>query len=702
MQSRLSHNQSYVALSPYCMRETFYVQCYWIIVLLAGILLFPLTSNAVQNYNQYPQAFSEATQRQIKRTLHYIKRDYFTSALREARKSRNRDLVDYVVWKTYLDDRYSPDFYELADFITKHEQWPFIQRLQRKAVEAMNEEISLKDKLDWFKRYPPKSGLAQKTLAELYQLRNQQTGQQIYSQQEIISLIRNAWRDGNFEDHQAKEMLKRYGQYFSTADHAARVEQLLWKQRTTQARQVLRHTNLPKAKLYKARIKVILNEYGLDKAIKAVPKADRDDAGLIYDRMQWRLERNREQSALSLLDRLAFTEKTHPYSHQWWSSLNKKIRQLIVDKRYAQAYHLAKHHRQHQSIHQSEAEWLAGWLSLIHLNEPLRAYQHFDRMKEIVSYPISRAKANYWRGRALEAMQQTANAEQAYQQSASHFHTLYGQISRTKVADKQRIQLPNYPTVQAADQQIYARNQLLRVAHLLATSNHYHDTRRFVNQAVNHANTPGEIVYITEFGKKINSPFLSITAAKKALTQDLVLWGGLYPMLNQQHIEHASADLVLSIIRQESLFNQSAVSPVGAIGMMQLMPRTARYTSKKMKIRYSTSRLKKSSHYNIQLGSYYISYLMEKYDQSIVLATAAYNAGEGNVNRWINQYGDPRDMKTIESVLNWIEMIPFSETRNYVQRVIESKQVYSVLLKRQKNGSNGTYTQIFQLADQMV
>ena len=613
-----------------------------------------------------------------KKASRLIKRGRLEAALQSIMSAGNKDAADYIKWKLYLNDNYDASFTEVANFITRHPNWPKMEQLEKRAAQLMDDNLNYNEKLYWFKHHPPKSGIGKKKLAELYIAINQQSKRRVYSNKTINSLLKEAWIEGNFNKNDELDFLERHSRILSTQDHIKRVDRLIWNKRIEQAKNILHKIPSGKRKLYNARIKLIRNSYGIDKAIKQVPQRYANDTGLIYDRMMWRHKKKLKPGTKEMMYKI-INHDDNTYSHLWWKIIDMYARELIEEKRYKAAYNLIKRHNQVKNAPLSESEWLAGWIALRHLNSPNLAYKHFLNMYEAVSYPISKAKASYWMARALESNKQDKDAQKMYNYSARYFNTFYGQLSRGKLKTNANFSFPVYPNVSRQDKIRYENNQLMKVANILSAIDS-NDAKIFVNHAMKTASTEGEMVMISRFGQNINSPYISLLAAKKAWQKDVVLWGSLYPTIDKSIIKHAPPELVMSIIRQESQFNPKAKSGAGAVGMMQLMPSTARYVSKKLRMYYSQRKLQNSPQYNIRLGSFYIYNLIKRYDNSFILAIASYNAGQGNVNKWINRMGDPRKYKHTHSIVDWIEQIPFPETRNYVQRVMESKQVYAALL----------------------
>ena len=249
--------------------------------------------------------------------------------------------------------------------------------------------------------------------------------------------------------------------------------------------------------------------------------------------------------------------------------------------------------------------------------------------------------------------------------------------------------LPEPPQFTKIEEENVLNNNVVKMAYLLAKyGNSKNDSYKLFLSAINSAQSKGEMSAIFEIAKSTNQEELISKLAKQLTYKDVYFIDNLYPLLNIINLENPNSHLVHSIIKQESGFHISARSHVGATGFMQLMPQTAKSVAKQMKLTYNLRELRTNPAYNILLGSYYINSLIKQFDGSQVLAIASYNAGPGAVNRWIKEYGDPREMSDIKDIVNWMELISYAETRNYVQRIIENSIVYEYVLEKFNNNNN--------------
>jgi soluble lytic murein transglycosylase len=294
-------------------------------------------------------------------------------------------------------------------------------------------------------------------------------------------------------------------------------------------------------------------------------------------------------------------------------------------------------------------------------------------MFEQVNYPVSKARAAYWAGRAAEKASDKDASQSWYNTASAYPTTFYGQLAAAKQNGTAPLRIPAPPNVSGDDQRRFEQSSLTKAIKLCLEIDENDTASRLINFVAENSDNAAQSRLTAELGKETGSAYLSVRAAKKALQKNIVLLEAGYPNPKTPPGIAIERPLALAIMRQESEYDARARSPAGAMGLMQLMPRTAKEVAKKEGISFSADRLYESQ-YNMSLGTAYLSRMVDSYDGSYVMAIAAYNAGPGNVRLWAKQFGTPGNK--LDNAVNWIEKIPYSETRNYVQRVMENLQVY--------------------------
>ena len=419
---------------------------------------------------------------------------------------------------------------------------------------------------------------------------------------------------------------------------------------------------------------------GVDRAIRQVPQALRSHPGLAFERVRWRRLKGKNAGARELLlDPPA--ELGRPGN--WWFEQSYQIREAIKRRRFEGAYAIASKHGQTANGSFSEAEWLSGWLALRFLHRPEAAARHFQAMYDRVRYPISRARAAYWRARAAKASGDGEQAAEWFRRAAGHPATFYGQIAGKALSLDSR--LPDAePAIAPEERERFEASPLVQAARILGEAGDFETMRTFVSHLSRRARTPGEHLLVSRLGLAYGATHISVGAAKRAWRNGVPLVSEAYPLaFGADDIGRVSGPpelaLLLGLARQESEMDPYALSRSGAKGLLQVMPATAREVSGRLGLAYSRSRLREDRGYNIALGSAYLAELLETFRGDRALALAAYNAGPNRVEEWLRIYGDPRSAEV--DPIDWIELVPFAETRNYIQRVLESTAVYRYRLK---------------------
>jgi soluble lytic murein transglycosylase len=410
-------------------------------------------------------------------------------------------------------------------------------------------------------------------------------------------------------------------------------------------------------------------------------KNHKTDIGILYN-LAHTHELNKDEDNLINTLHIASTQDKSVQMY-FWRLKAKLIRTLIQRKQYKMAYLFASSHGHSNLKEYSEAEWLSGWIALRYLKEPNTAITHFNNFYSKVKMPISLSRGAYWLGRSYETLGQISKSKDWYSVAAKYYTSFYGQLSICKINNCQ-INLPKSAKASLASIKKFNNNPLIKAALLLDTSDKYrHLTKELLLRAIDESIDKEEITLISKIKFKDNNDHLATEMAKQAAYKNVVILESNYPFPNYIYSKHnIDHTLVLSLIRQESVFNHKAVSSAGAMGLMQLMPFVAKKTAAQLKLKYDQNKLLSDPKFNTRLGSSHIELLLNEYNNSYILSIAAYNAGSKAVDTWITDNGDPRLMKSEEDIIDWIEKISFHETRNYVQRVLENRAIYYCMINK--------------------
>jgi len=445
---------------------------------------------------------------------------------------------------------------------------------------------------------------------------------------------------------------------------------------------MLRYLPKEETALYRARQLLMSRSYGVDNAIAKVPAKFKNDIGLKYDRLKWRRRRGRLDPSLEIL----FTLPKDPIKlvrpDIWWKERAILTRSLIYKKKYAKAYKVSSNHSMSEGAEYADAEWLSGWIALTFLDDPNLAIEHFKNFYNNVGYPISLSRGAYWLGRTYKIIKNKQKSEEWFNKASKYTNTYYGQLAFIEINGDKKFSLSEQKDVTEKFKKDFNKNPLIKTVLLLNELNKSKYTKDFVKHLATLNIDKGSEILAGELAIKVSRYDYAVQIAKTASYQKRFHDKINYPIIETPKIVNKktmpSPDLVLAVIRQESEFDQKAHSYAGARGLMQLMTYTAKLVSKQAKLPYAKSKLKSDPYYNMKLGSYYLAGLLEEYEGSYPFALAAYNAGPKRVRYWKKINGDPQ--KGAIDYINWIELIKFKETRNYVQRVLENINVYKYIL----------------------
>ncbi len=569
-----------------------------------------------------------------------------------------------VAWLKFKSAKSGATSEDIIRFIDANPEWPSLRLLRQRAEEALTEATPDSVVLEWFARYPAVSAagvighLAALVRAERHD--------------EAKELARRTWIDFDMGRSQERSFRRQFRKLLRPQDEAARLDRLLWDERVSAARRQMRYVEKDHRALAEARIRLIQRRGGVDAAIARVPNHLVEAPGLVYERLRWRRKKYFDESALELLIPQR-DDLVRP--SQWWTERHILARRVLRTGNASLAYRLASEHGLAPGQDHAEAEWLAGWIALRFLHEHETAFLHFKALFENVRYPISRSRGAYWAGRAAEAAGKHAIAAFWYRLAASHVTTFYGQLAAAQLSRKQQPVIPPEVSPRAEEAKKFEQHELVRIVRALSSVDAKLELEPFFRQLAELASGPAMWTLTARLARQVGRSDLAVLVAKKAAQTGVVLSESGYPALPVQHGLKPDVALVHAVIRQESAFDPAAVSPRGARGLMQLMPRTAQSLAQQLNISHRRSLLTADPAYNMRLGSAHLAELLETYDSSLVLSLAAYNAGKSQVRRWLADHGDPRNLSA--DAIDWVESIPIGETRNYVQRVLENFSVYT-------------------------
>tara|TARA_Y100001970_G_scaffold207614_1_gene252988 strand:+ start:3576 stop:5888 length:2313 start_codon:yes stop_codon:yes gene_type:complete len=604
-----------------------------------------------------------------------IKEKKWTAAFRISKKVKDRDFKNLVLWIYLKEKSNKATFTDYINFIDKNSNYPRINRLRYLAEHKINlNSNSPNTVIGWFESSEPLSGFGKIKLGESYFLKG--------NTEKASELIKEGWINASLSSKDLRYLNKKYKKFLNSSDHIKRAEYMAWEYKYWDLKRILRYLPKDYRALYNARQILMSNSYGVDNAITQVPAKLKSDIGLKYDRLKWRRRRGRLESSLEIIDQAPNDKDKLIRPDLWWKERYVISRSLIYKKNYQKAYEVAKNHSLTEGPEFAEAEWMSGWIALSFLNDPNTALEHFKTFYKNVGYPISLARGAYWIGTTYEKIGKKKLSEDFFKEGSKYLTTYYGQLSFRKINPTGAFELNDESIYSKDFEKEFIKDPLVKHVKLLKELNKTKYSKDIIKHLALINIEKGSEVLAAKLATEVGRYDYAIQISKKASYEKRFYNKFNYPIITTPRVINGkgmpSQEIILAITRQESEFDPKANSYAGAKGMMQLMTYTAKLVAKQMKVPYRKSKLTSDPEYNIRLGTYYFNSLLNDYSEVYPFAIAAYNAGPKRVKYWRKINGDPTKGKI--DFVNWIELIKFKETRNYVQRVLENANVYRYML----------------------
>ena len=606
-----------------------------------------------------------------------MKKGKWPSALKIAKKARDKSIYDFIQWRHLLTKGNKASYYDYKAFIDRNEDYPRIGRIKYLGEHKLSTDIvSPKKIINWYETSEPLSGFGRMILGESYILSgNKNKG---------IELIKKGWVTAELTKTELRFYRKKFRKYLDAKDYIKRADYLAWNNKYWDLKRMLRYLPKDYELLYTARQLLMSKSYGVDNAISKVPIKFKNDAGLNYDRLKWRRKRGRVDSSVEILLKIKNDKDYLVRPDRWWIEREIISRSLIYKKKYELAYKISSNHAMTEGPDFAAAEWMSGWIALSFLNDPILAKDHFENFYYNVGYPISVARGAYWLGRTYKKLGDKDLSLKWFKEASNYLTTYYGQLAFMELNPDALFELEKDREIKKEYRDYFYKKEIVKLIYLLDELDEDKYTKFILRDIANDNIESGSEILAAELATNIERFDFAIQISKIASYEKRFHNKFNYPIIstpkyiNGRKIPESA--FILSIIRQESEFDLSANSHAGAKGLMQLMPYTAKLVAKQAKLPYSRSRLTTDPEYNINLGSHYIAGLILEYDGAYPYAVAAYNAGPKRVRYWKKINKDPQ--KNLTNYVDWIELIKFKETRNYVQRVLENYNVYRYILEQ--------------------
>ena len=575
-----------------------------------------------------------------------------------------------VEWAILRSDENGADFSRFQAFIAANPSWPNIAMFRKRAEAMLWQERADLATIRAFTGDRPLSAKGRFALGRALLAQGDRSGAQ--------ALVREAWRSEPLPTEAEEQILGTFGDLITRTDEKVRMERRLYANDNATALRAAHRLGGVEPGIAKVRAAVNAKASNAEAMLKDLPSSANQDTGLLFGYIQLlrRADKIAEAAQYMLGAPRDIAQIVDP--DEWWVERRLIARKLLDIGDPSTAYRVVRETvPPNKENYRVEHEFTAGWIALRFLNDPATAAQHFARIGAGISNPISLARAGYWRGRAADAMNKPQEARAHYEQAARYSTAYYGQLARAKLGLPE-IALASPPVPSAEKRSALARHEVVRAIEILYAINERDLVVPIVADLAERGSDTGVLAALAELTAKHDDARCALLIGKGALGRGHPFDHYAFPTFGLPRYSSIGPEVepavVYSIARQESAFNPRDVSSANALGLMQVTPEAGRYVAKKFNVTFDQKRLLHDNVYNMQIGAAELGDDIAAYNGSYIMAFAGYNAGRGRVREWVERYGDPRDPKV--DPVDWVERIPFSETRNYVQRIIENVQVY--------------------------
>ncbi len=593
--------------------------------------------------------------------------------------SKNYKILYKIVQsQKFLDDSYLLVSYEeIVQFLFNNSRWPQFTLLRIRAENLLNDNSDQQLIIKWFEKYRPLTAKGYK----FYALAAANT---IKDYNLLIKIIKQGWIFGEFDSLQEKQhYYKKFNQFLSHEDHIKKIEHLILNNDFNEAIDCFSLVSDKYKTLFEAQIALIKKS---DNALYLYGKVLKQyqTNSLIYHYLNYC--KNNPPSAKKILSLIKLVDFSREKDDRFLKIQMYIMREFITKQNYYDAYKIASSYHAISRLGVSQIEFLSGWIALRFLNKPSLAIKHFEKFNKVVTTPISKSRGLYWLGRAYNALGDKEKSYSLFFEAATKYpYLFYGQVAAAVELNFKRIPFfPETTFVNLAKDQVdsYINNNEIVQAAIIVSK--YGDSKLgaiYLQAVIEQAKLNHQVLSIIYNILNHDNVYHKVVCAQQALQKNIfIAKEHSYPIPYQDFEINVESALMYSIIRNESQFNNDAKSIAGALGLMQLIENTALNTAKTINSVFDVNWLISNPKFNVKIGTYHLKHLLQALKGSYILTIASYNASISHVERWLKLYGDPRIMNDAHQVIDWIESIPFYETRNYVQRVLESLQVYRMIL----------------------
>jgi soluble lytic murein transglycosylase len=620
----------------------------------------------------------------VKRAIELVRKQKVGEATEIEKSAREPMAQKLIEWVILRSEDSNADFDRYARFIRDNPAWPSLALLRRRAEGALWQERPDAATVRRFLVGNPTSAKGRLALARVLLSEGDRSG----AEREV----RETWRSEELSAQLEAQVLAAFPDFMTPADHRGRMDRRLDAKDFTAAMRAAHRLGSDEISVVKACAAVAAKPSKARTLLEAVPKRARQDLGYALCRIHWLLRNDGIAEATRLMIAAPREAMELQHTDEWWHERRMLARKLLDAGDIKTAYRVVRDAAlPANKNYRAEFHFMAGWIALRFLNDPTAAFAHFAHVDEGSANPIVLARAGYWRGRAADAAGRVQEAHAHYEAAARHSTAYYGQLARAKLGLSEMV-LRWPPESDPAHRAAISAIEVVRAADVLYSIGERVLVVPFAADLAERSVDIAILVALAELAARYDDPQTMLLVGKAALARGFALDPYAFPTIGVPHYSPIAPEIdlsvVYSVVRTESGFDQGDVSPAQAVGLMQVTPEAAIDTASRFGVAYDWKRLACDPVYNTQMGAAELAGLLRDYSGSYLLVFAGYNAGRGRVERWIEQYGDPRDPKI--DPIDWVERIPFAETRNYVQRVMENLQVYRTRFGRDARRQQST------------
>ena len=606
----------------------------------------------------------------VKRAIDLVQKGNTGEASEIARTVGDTAAAKLIEW-SILRGPGGASFERYAAFVRANPTWPSVGLIRKRAEGALwDDRRDVAVVRAFFAETPPQSGKGRLALARALLSLGDREG--------AAHHVREAWRQDGFTAEGEQEAIAQFGDLIRRTDHKARMDRFLYSDERAIALRAAARLGGADAAIAKARIAVNAKAANAGALLDAVPSEARRDPGYLFSRIQYLRRKDKIAEAAQVMLSVPQDAAAQHDLDEWWIERRLVARELLDIRDHQNAYRIARETvPPFKENYRIDHEFTAGWIALRFLGQPAKALEHFARIQSHTMHPTSLARGEYWMGRALEAMGRTSQARAHYEAAARYSTAYYGQLARSRLGLRDVV-VRSVPELSGEQRAAFRNVDIVRAFEILYAIDERELVLVMAADLTEASADLGTMVMLGHIARENKDARAMLYVGRAGIARGLPVEAFAFPEIGIPKFTSIGTEvdrgLVYAIARQESAFNQRAISTAKAMGLMQVTPAAGRYIAKRNGVTFDLKRLQSDPVYNTQMGAAELGDLVNDYRGSYLLAFVGYNAGRGRVRDWVARYGDPRNPQV--DAIDWAERIPFSETRNYVQRVMENMQVF--------------------------